>query len=57
MPVVEKIGEVWRCDICGNIVEVKEIGGGELLCCGGPMTKLNKKDTERREKEKESSKN
>ena len=35
---VAEAGEVWRCDICGNVVEVKEVGGGELLCCGGPMT-------------------
>lgn len=35
---VAEAGEVWRCDICGNVVEVREVGGGELLCCGGPMT-------------------
>lgn len=35
---VAEAGEVWRCDICGNVVEVREVGGGELFCCGGPMT-------------------
>ena len=39
MPV-KNVGEVWRCDVCGNVVVVKEAGGGELLCCGGPMTKV-----------------
>jgi len=34
---VSKEGQVFRCDICGNIVIVKEVGGGELVCCGEPM--------------------
>lgn len=34
---VKNVGEVYRCEICGNIVEVKEAGGGELVCCGEPM--------------------
>jgi len=35
---VSKKGEVYDCDICGNVVEVVEAGGGELVCCGQPMT-------------------
>ena len=34
---VKKVGEVFKCDICGNIVEVQKVGGGELVCCGKPM--------------------
>ena len=34
---VKKIGEKYKCDICGNVVEVFEVGGGELVCCGKPM--------------------
>ncbi len=34
---VKKEGEVYRCKICGNVVEVKEVGGGELVCCGKAM--------------------
>jgi len=34
---VSEEGQVFRCDICGNIVVVKEVGGGELICCGEPM--------------------
>ena len=34
---VRKVGETYRCEICGNVVEVKEAGGGELVCCGQPM--------------------
>jgi desulfoferrodoxin-like iron-binding protein len=37
---VEKIGEVYRCDICGNEVEVIAVGGGALVCCGQEMTKI-----------------
>jgi desulfoferrodoxin-like iron-binding protein len=37
MPNVQKAGEVYRCGVCGNVVEVKEVGGGELVCCGQPM--------------------
>ncbi|HQQ51127.1 MAG TPA: desulfoferrodoxin FeS4 iron-binding domain-containing protein, partial [Spirochaetota bacterium] len=29
--------EVYKCDICGNIVEVLHEGKGELVCCGQPM--------------------
>ena len=28
------------CNICGNLVELITIGGGELVCCGEPMTEL-----------------
>jgi desulfoferrodoxin-like iron-binding protein len=34
---VSKKGQVFECMICGNIVIVKEVGGGELICCGEPM--------------------
>lgn len=37
MAEVQNAGEIYRCDICGNVVEVKEAGGGELVCCGEPM--------------------
>lgn len=30
-------GELYRCNVCGNEVEVKKVGGGELVCCGQPM--------------------
>jgi superoxide reductase len=29
--------EVYRCEVCGNIVEVLHEGGGTLICCGQPM--------------------
>jgi superoxide reductase len=32
--------EVYKCEICGNIVEVLHGGDGELVCCGQPMALL-----------------
>ena len=32
--------QVYKCPICGNIVEVLEAGGGTLVCCGKPMDQL-----------------
>ena len=34
---VEREGQKFECEICGNVVEVKVVGGGELVCCGEPM--------------------
>ena len=43
--------EVYKCNICGNIVEVLHGGGGELVCCGQPMA-LMKENTVDAAKEK-----
>jgi len=32
-----KIGEVYRCNICGNTVKILKEGVGILVCCGQPM--------------------
>jgi superoxide reductase len=32
--------QVYKCEVCGNIVEVLHGGGGELVCCGQPMQLL-----------------
>ncbi len=39
MPV-EAVGEKYRCNICGNLVEVLEAGGGTLVCCDEDMEKI-----------------
>jgi superoxide reductase len=43
--------EVYKCEICGNIVEVLHEGKGELVCCGQPM-KLQVENTVDASKEK-----
>lgn len=37
--------EVYKCGICGNIVEVLHPGMGQLICCGQQM-KLQEEKTE-----------
>ncbi|MFQ6136293.1 MAG: desulfoferrodoxin FeS4 iron-binding domain-containing protein [Candidatus Hydrothermarchaeales archaeon] len=34
------IGEEYRCNVCGNEVEVTKVGGGTLVCCGEEMELL-----------------
>lgn len=36
--------EIYKCEICGNVVEVLHAGDGQLVCCGQPM-KLMKENT------------
>ncbi|MEC9488525.1 MAG: desulfoferrodoxin [Halanaerobium sp.] len=37
--------EVYKCEVCGNIVEVLHAGKGQLVCCGQPMV-LQEEQTE-----------
>jgi superoxide reductase len=32
--------EIYKCEKCGNIVEVLHDGVGELVCCGEPMKRM-----------------
>jgi len=43
--------QVYKCEVCGNIVEVLHTGGGTLVCCGQPM-KLQVENTVDASKEK-----
>lgn len=36
---MEKL-DLYKCEVCGNIVQTLFIGGGELVCCGQPMKKI-----------------
>jgi superoxide reductase len=38
--MAEKL-QVYKCEVCGNIVEVLHGGVGELVCCGQPMSLLS----------------
>lgn len=35
-----KLLQVYKCEICGNIVEILHEGKGALVCCGKEMTLL-----------------
>ena len=43
---VEKVGEKYKCNICGNEVVVTEVGGGTLVCCGQDMERMELKTPE-----------
>lgn len=38
--------QIYRCPVCGNIVEVVNVGGGTLVCCGQPMELVVEKSSE-----------
>ncbi len=41
-----KLNEIYRCNICGNIVEVINTGVGTLVCCGEDMELVQPKTTD-----------
>ncbi|HRU04674.1 MAG TPA: desulfoferrodoxin [Candidatus Brocadiia bacterium] len=43
--------QIFKCELCGNIVEMLHPSDGELVCCGQPM-KLFKENTVDASKEK-----
>ena len=34
--MTEKL-QIYKCEVCGNIVEMLHAGAGQLVCCGQPM--------------------
>lgn len=38
-----KLNQIYKCNICGNIVEIFHAGGGHPVCCGSPMELLEEK--------------
>jgi superoxide reductase len=38
--------QVYKCNVCGNMVEVLQAGAGELVCCGQPMVLLKENTTD-----------
>jgi len=40
--MAEKL-QIYKCAVCGNIVEVLHGGAGQLVCCGEPMELLSEK--------------
>lgn len=37
---------IYKCAVCGNIVEVVHAGDGDLVCCGQPMQLLTENTTD-----------
>lgn len=32
-----EVGDKYKCLVCGNLVALEQLGGGELVCCQQPM--------------------
>ena len=47
-----KTGETYKCEICGNVVDVVDGRGVPLYCCGSPMNKLDEQYTKNEGNEK-----
>jgi len=41
-----KLNQIYKCELCGNIVEVLHTGGGELVCCNQPMVLMEENTTD-----------
>ena len=41
-----ELKQVYKCAICGNIVEVLHAGAGALVCCGQPMELMREKSVD-----------
>jgi len=41
-----KQSQVYKCNVCGNIVEVLHPGAPSLVCCGQPMVLLDENTTD-----------
>lgn len=41
-----ELNQVYRCSVCGNIVEVVHASAGELVCCNQPMMLLRENTTD-----------
>ncbi len=41
-----QLNQIYKCEICGNIVEVLHTGVGELVCCGEEMVLLTENTTD-----------
>ena len=39
--------EIYKCEVCGNIVEVLQGGDGELVCCDRPMELLEEQTADK----------
>lgn len=40
------ISEIYKCNVCGNMIDVVHAGAGELVCCGKPMNRLQENTVE-----------
>ncbi|MHA1786392.1 MAG: desulfoferrodoxin [Candidatus Helarchaeota archaeon] len=42
-----ELKQIYKCEVCGNIIEVIFVGGGALVCCGQDMTLLKEQTADK----------
>ncbi|MFA5887759.1 MAG: desulfoferrodoxin [Candidatus Nanoarchaeia archaeon] len=43
---MDKINDIYRCNVCGHIIEIVKAGAGQLVCCNQPMELLKENSTD-----------
>jgi len=43
---MQEFNQLYKCNICGKMIEVVLDGAGELVCCNHPMEKINSHKSE-----------
>ncbi|MDD4877810.1 MAG: desulfoferrodoxin [Candidatus Nanoarchaeia archaeon] len=43
---MDKLNDIFRCNICGHIIEIVKTGAGQLVCCNQPMELLKENSTD-----------
>ena len=38
--------QIYKCEVCGNMVEIIHEGAGELVCCDQPMKRMEENTTD-----------
>ncbi len=46
MTMAKSKQQIFKCGVCGNVVEVINDGGGELVCCGQSMQAVAENSTD-----------
>jgi superoxide reductase len=41
-----ELKQIYKCNVCGNMVEMVHTGAGELICCGENMERKQEKNEE-----------
>lgn len=44
--------QIFKCNVCGNIVEIINSGSGQLVCCSVPMEQLEEQSNDNNNQEK-----
>ena len=47
-----KLNQIWKCEVCGNIIEILHEGADSLVCCSKPMVLQEEHNKEQEGNEK-----